>query len=538
MQFQCGKPTSLTALNQPSAWFNTCNLNDYSQPRSVNMFKQARAWEDDAGAYTAAQLVSGGYVTKGGKINSLPSGVTTLKSYLMIGAQPAYVTLSSLSYLSDRYTFKCSGSATLDAAGTGVSIVSSVAGQLVFDFDATASNAYCVLKVTPTNPVDLPRGFTCIGAKMASASAAGLIWRPDLWTQMAGAAGHRMMKLSNTDGDNSAILHWSDRPQFSDEYWSGGMPLEAQIAYGNESGKHVWFCCPYAVDDNYMLQMATLIRDTLNPALISFAEFSNEDWNFGYGYVTDIYNRGNALWGVAGGNENEWHAMRSTQMMVIFSGVFAGQMKRLRRVMGTQAGNVGVTNRVLAAAKWQAASPGAWVDPKSVHDYLGTTGYFGHSVLSTNASAIATALGTSQAAAVNAILNTYAPAAAAAIKTNLASDIALAKAAGLKTCLYENSQHMNLSQAAGTALYSGSNPIAGAVDMMEAVYQDARCEAIKDDIFKSFKLAGGTFECIFGDFGWTAAGGGWYTWRYIGDTTTQGTAYAARSAANPRWFHY
>lgn len=68
-----------------------------------------------------------------------------------------------------------------------------------------------------------------------------------------------------------------------------GMPHEYVIEFCNTLAalpgsnlKSVWTNMFYTVDDNYVTQMATLYKSTLNPALKLYVEYGNENWNSSY----------------------------------------------------------------------------------------------------------------------------------------------------------------------------------------------------------------------------------------------------------------
>ena len=59
-----------------------------------------------------------------------------------------------------------------------------------------------------------------------------------------------------------------------------GVSLEYQIALVNTLNVNAWFNIPHLADDDYIQNMALLIRDTLNPSLKAYIEYSNEIWNW------------------------------------------------------------------------------------------------------------------------------------------------------------------------------------------------------------------------------------------------------------------
>lgn len=87
------------------------------------------------------------------------------------------------------------------------------------------------------------------------------------------------------------LVRWEDRPTpantrtTSPKYY--GIDLETIIQLGNESGKDLWIHVPFGADDTYVRNMAQLLRDTLNPNVRIYLEYSNELWNMGFKQAKD-----------------------------------------------------------------------------------------------------------------------------------------------------------------------------------------------------------------------------------------------------------
>ncbi len=57
------------------------------------------------------------------------------------------------------------------------------------------------------------------------------------------------------------------------------MAYEWMIDLCNRTQRDMWVCVPHFADEHYMYQLACLIRDSLDPSLRCYAEWSNETWN-------------------------------------------------------------------------------------------------------------------------------------------------------------------------------------------------------------------------------------------------------------------
>lgn len=90
--------------------------------------------------------------------------------------------------------------------------------------------------------------------------------------------------------NNSTLSAWANRrlPSERTQHTSGGgagalarggIAYEEMIRLANLTGKHPWFCIPHMANDDFVTQLATLIKNTLRSDLTVFIELSNEVWN-------------------------------------------------------------------------------------------------------------------------------------------------------------------------------------------------------------------------------------------------------------------
>jgi hypothetical protein len=90
----------------------------------------------------------------------------------------------------------------------------------------------------------------------------------------------RFMDWTRTNGNRE--VHWSDRVtperRRSEAY---GARWETVIEAANTLGRDPWINIPVQASDDYVLQLATLLRDRLSPNLNVWVEYGNELWNYG-----------------------------------------------------------------------------------------------------------------------------------------------------------------------------------------------------------------------------------------------------------------
>ena len=117
----------------------------------------------------------------------------------------------------------------------------------------------------------------------------------------------RFMDWGSTNG--SPLVSWDQRttPASYTQTRAEGVALEYMVQLANTLHKDLWICIPHQVDDDYVTQAADLLRDTVDPSLKIYLEYSNETWNWAYpfsiqtGYAQD---QGQAL----GLDSDRWQA--------------------------------------------------------------------------------------------------------------------------------------------------------------------------------------------------------------------------------------
>jgi len=186
----------------------------------------------------------------------------------------------------------------------------------------------------------------------------------------------RFMDWAKTNG--SSVVSWADRTP-SDYYTqakSSGASWEKAIRLCNTASKNAWINIPHQADDAYVQQLAILFRDSLNPNLKIYLEYSNELWNGAFSQQSYAAAAAQAL-GYSGQSwERAWKytAKRSADVFHIFGTVF-GSTQRLVRVIPSQAANSWLSNEIITFFK------SAQYNPNQVGaDALAIAPYFGNEV--------------------------------------------------------------------------------------------------------------------------------------------------------------
>lgn len=185
--------------------------------------------------------------------------------------------------------------------------------------------------------------------------------------------------------NNSKQTRWSDRATPETAIWSrgGGVPLEVCVELVNQTRKNGWFCVPHLADDEYVREMARLLRDRMDPKLTVYVEYSNELWNFQFAQ-TNHYKKLASDWfdaEVAAGRRVEadrnpvmypemWRmiARRSNEVLRIVREEF-GPGPRLVTVLGSQAAGAHLAKTMFAVEGTAEATDALAIAPYFAHDH-------------------------------------------------------------------------------------------------------------------------------------------------------------------------
>jgi hypothetical protein len=167
----------------------------------------------------------------------------------------------------------------------------------------------------------------------------------------------RFMGVTNTNGNvewtatGTTTQSWSIRKKITDASIGtldplnkkDGWPWEYVIDLCNAANMDMWINIPVSVDDDYIRQLATLIKNNLKTSLNIYIEHSNEIWNWGFiQYAwnsaraseemhagTGNYGADSTLWG------QHRHAKRVRDAVTIFGSVLGTDQinKRIRGVL-------------------------------------------------------------------------------------------------------------------------------------------------------------------------------------------------------------
>jgi len=258
----------------------------------------------------------------------------------------------------NRGTYKCSfvGQATLAAAGATITnkVYNAGTNTTTFDLNITQKRVYTHISFTSTRRVNggaTNTGFTNLKMiKPGYPADTTQIFTTNFINTLTSAGFGAMrfgglLAIDGVDPNYPATTVWANRKLTTDAsqvpMTAIGKPIGIAWEYvyelANSSGVNPWINIPVSADNDYVTQLATMLRDNLDPDLVVYVESSNEVWNGAYPYsVQRDWNVAQAAArGITGTNaEHLNHARRAYELAQIFQTVFGpGSLNNRVRVM-------------------------------------------------------------------------------------------------------------------------------------------------------------------------------------------------------------
>ncbi len=407
-------------------------------------------------------------------------------------------------YIGDYHVY-FDGEGTMTFSGSGIASYSlTEPGHYVVTKDQTGALQLNITETDPNNNGNYIRNIQVIPECFLSTYQTET-FNPEFLELWEDFKVIRFMDWLHTN--NSTIRTWDDRTTL--DQWTqskGGVAYEYIAEFCNIQQCDPWICIPHLADDNYVTKVAQLLKDSLDPNLKIYVEYSNEVWNGQFDQSVFAGDTGVDL-GLAGTTweaKRYYYAMRSVEIFDIFESVFSGT-DRLVRVIAWQNFDVGNTSKILD----YEIAPG---DSTYEHtDAVAIAPYFG-SFLGSNA--------TDELVddyPVEKVLNILEH--AIAVNTNKtraqyinAQSRKNSKGEKLSLIAYEGGQHMvgtfgAENNTALTALFHEAN-------------RHTRMGDIYFDYFQRWKQAGGEMFAVFSSMGEFSKWGSWGILEEYGEKTT------------------
>ena len=183
------------------------------------------------------------------------------------------------------YLISATGNASLIFPGTtgyllNCSYSPSPANKLLCFYNVTASGNFWVgFELTQRDPANPSSGGGLVDVVVLQPGY-GLDRADDftdaLLTLVSRFDSLRFMDWRSTNGNTE--LTWANRtlPSRVSYVTSTGIPWEACVALANRVGRDLWINIPAMADDEYIVQLGTLLAGSVDPSLQIYFEYSNE----------------------------------------------------------------------------------------------------------------------------------------------------------------------------------------------------------------------------------------------------------------------
>lgn len=272
---------------------------------------------------------------------------------------------------------------------------------------------------------------------------------------------------------------------------ASGIPYEYMVRLCNELNSDMWICVPHLADDDYIINLAQLIKDQLNPNLKVYLEWSNEVWNYASAFKSFWANLFKAV--DQGIDFNYAYADQSKRVFDLFISTFQEQKDRLVRVI---AGQTVVPYRVQKMLERLNGD----VDAVSCTTYFGvdTTGFDANTTIDEFCDRIIEG-----AKDPNTV-------------TGIMQHGELAKKYGVRFIAYEGGQHI-------TANGNLNHPL---INLFWASQTDLRMKTAYQEMFNNFRKAGGDLMVAFNSISPNSQWGSWGHLEYQ-DSPVDSPKYAA-----------
>ena len=350
-------------------------VEDWSvQQPFIDVMKSARTWighrPGQWGGQGEHDLIAQGILDPDGWPKVIPTSLRGIGTVVLTDLPETALSLAG------RYRLKFDGEGIVEVSGRATRI-RYAPGEVRFDFTPGPGPVIVTIKRTDRRKTgDHVRNISIVKLDNLERYNAGEVFNPDWIARIKGFGTVRLMDWMNTN--ETLLSDWSDRPRPDDyTFTGGGVPIEIMVQLANTLDANPWFTMPHRATDSYIKSFAEYVRDALDPALISYVEYSNEVWNWHFPQSVWVEQQAQARWGV----EYAWmqyYGLRSAQMAEIWKQAFGtAAATRLVTVISTQTGWLGLEQDVLHAPRWVDEAPGSNLPPADQVDAYAVSGYFG-----------------------------------------------------------------------------------------------------------------------------------------------------------------
>jgi hypothetical protein len=141
--------------------------------------------------------------------------------------------------------------------------------------------------------VDIPAGTQTLTMRFTDTSgqvknlkvlqpntASGQVWSTKYVDHLKSLKPETIRVMDMVRANSNSTSTWADRPNDEDATWHDhGAPWHHLIDLANMVGSNFWATVPINASDDYVRQLASLIKTRLNPNLGVYVELANEVWS-------------------------------------------------------------------------------------------------------------------------------------------------------------------------------------------------------------------------------------------------------------------
>ncbi|MGB1214957.1 MAG: hypothetical protein ACPG4X_16435 [Pikeienuella sp.] len=555
----------IKTLNKSIVWPNLNAIGYFRLPVWIDLSKTSGQW--NTATLDDEDLIDQGFMETGGKLLSVPSGATQFTLELLAPSGGIDYT-----FIDGAYTLSWTGTGTFTVSGQGVSGVTNGTNSVAFTIDTSAGNgkvnlalAVSSLSLSGSDILDPPY-FTVIKDSLQTLYDAGQRFLPEFIAEYSPFGGLRFMDWMGINGGHAE--DWADRSlrehqfyrsvaftdvvyaTFAGPAYNPGVPIEVQFDACEATDCQAYFNIPARASDDWLTGFFSYLLSSGRWQRVSFLEWGNEWWNFGFtninwarrGAIVEWgtgYTEGDPVgdmtaYGLTDNDPHNWIGKRLTEIVTLGRSILGGKMPKM--VVGCGTNQSVYVPQTLEAPTWLANDPANYIAPHTMVDALAVAPYYGNSEIADNAGALNTALNTSEATFV-AELTTLLDAAVTSKVSSVVDYVQLAATYGLDLHSYEGFQnHVDASQGQGTALYDGNEPRADFLDALYAFYGSAENAALQQRMLQECHDAGMKILCPFYYIGRWSKFGGWGMKEDYNTATPGSLACLAFNSNTPRDF--
>jgi len=184
----------------------------------------------------------------------------------------------------------------------------------------------------------------------------------------------RFMNWGNTN--NSEQKDWKDRTTLQHMRQTRAVAYEYMIQLCNEMNKDAWICIPHLATDDYVRQLAALLKKQLKPGLRIYVEYSNEIWNGSFKQTQWLYGKAQEEIKAQGIKGKNGKPMMKWEHASTLCGRRSAQ---IWKIMATELGDADRLIRTITHFRWLEKVMAAALDAKNGDgrvDLIATNGYF------------------------------------------------------------------------------------------------------------------------------------------------------------------